>query len=458
LPLPAPPTEILACPPKTLENLAEVTAPRVQDRSPWLSPALFVLALGAIALALSLTRMELRRRDVVLVCAALGVLAFMFFTPSLMSVRLRLGVEVLSSTPAGVYDVRVIRGDTSAAVAAWLDSNGFAVSADVRPVLDDYVKKQWCFAVATVRAEKAADFAHHPVRFTFPSSQAVYPLRLTGVRQGPLALELFVIGAERAAVRGLDTWVSGIFRPEIREQFDDRYVYTHPPVLHGSYPTHHIGLERVSDLMWTRCVVTRLRGVLPPERLGEDVQVEWLPSEPYIRTLQTRRSVIETSLAFGSGILGLGWLITAGAVGSFGWKSRQAARYGLIPSVLLAALATGGGLYFQDSVATSGRDTWRSMYVAAQFHEDLLDELSQNPPQAPFPEAYSAMVEAQIKRRFEPHLEAEADLLTLVRNYSIEAAENGWKLTFEGHFHIPITVAIDPDGRPRTRPWNTPAG
>jgi hypothetical protein len=114
------------------------------------------------------------------------------------------GVRVLDRQVAGVFESTTVSARDPAALAGWLTTNGYRLPESARPVIEAYVREGWVFVASRVRREATFDGpqALHPLVFTFATAKPVYPLRLTGVDNGPLKVELFVLGPARA--RALD--------------------------------------------------------------------------------------------------------------------------------------------------------------------------------------------------------------------------------------------------------------
>jgi hypothetical protein len=110
------------------------------------------------------------------------------------------GVNVLERKTVGLYETATISGADGKKVTEWLNSNGFKVAASVQEALTHYEKQGWTFVAARMRRDsaEAARFSPHPLSFTFAAPRAVYPLRLTGIGNGPLAVDMYVPGEEEA--------------------------------------------------------------------------------------------------------------------------------------------------------------------------------------------------------------------------------------------------------------------
>jgi len=96
------------------------------------------------------------------------------------------GVEVVKAEKVGIYDIKVIRGETAAGIVAWLNENGFAFSDEDAQVFKEYVDRGWCFVVAKVepsveaqQSQIVAEGMVAPVIMKFDTETPVYPLALT---------------------------------------------------------------------------------------------------------------------------------------------------------------------------------------------------------------------------------------------------------------------------------------
>lgn len=113
-------------------------------------------------------------------------------------------VQVLERKVVGIYDTATLRSTNATALSQWLSKNGFATPTNLTPVIRDYIREGWVFVATKVAADHASHGPKvpHPLMFTFKTSQAVYPLRLTGAGHGSCRVDLYVFGAERAAIPG----------------------------------------------------------------------------------------------------------------------------------------------------------------------------------------------------------------------------------------------------------------
>jgi len=101
-------------------------------------------------------------------------------------------VRVFQRQRVGVFDTVTLTAKESTALTTWLTTNGFATPTNAAPVIAHYVQEGWVFVVARVaRATNTTESTSlHPLSFPFKSRDPVYPLRLTGVDNGPCTVDL----------------------------------------------------------------------------------------------------------------------------------------------------------------------------------------------------------------------------------------------------------------------------
>jgi hypothetical protein len=169
-----------------------------------------VTLLSAIALSLALLMLlSQKRRPSVIEMA--GILLFPFvivaiLTPGLAGTR---GIDVLHEQDIGLYQAKVIKAGDSSALVAWLNEGGFQFTSSDQPVLDDYIKRGWCFVVAQVKPgeeKKALDTYEglaDPLILCFASKAPVYPLALTGTTGAPTEVLLYTLSRSKLDARGV---------------------------------------------------------------------------------------------------------------------------------------------------------------------------------------------------------------------------------------------------------------
>ncbi len=282
LPVPSEPASVTACGPGTLETMGRLVKPRVIHAR----LTIFVI-LGALTAVFAL-----RSRAgffVGLGVTGLLILAAMRLLGSGAGVVVP-PAPVVSTSRVGHYDVTILRPDSGPAVAGWLRSNGFVLSAAHEPAIAELTSMGWYFVAARIVRSDTGPLTPHPLRVVFPTREPIYPMRLTAVSSGPVRLDLFVVGDRQAEVRGLETR----FCDRFMERAADPVVglRARGSVMTGSLTGIRIGHPEVVASMWSSCVVTHLRGeVTRPE----DLRVEWSDDPPRVHTVLSRPYLIELS-------------------------------------------------------------------------------------------------------------------------------------------------------------------
>jgi hypothetical protein len=120
-------------------------------------------------------------------------------------------VQVLERKQVGVYDVAVIAGREGGALLDWLHAEGFTLPDALQPALDAYIAEDWIFTAMRIApdADRNEIFSAQPVWLSFDAERMVYPMRLTGVRDSPLALRLYVLADHRYELAGFTTEFAG---------------------------------------------------------------------------------------------------------------------------------------------------------------------------------------------------------------------------------------------------------
>lgn len=177
------------------------------------------------------------------------------------------GVNVLERKVVGIYETATISSPDVDALIKWLQKNGFKVAPGVTPVISDHAKGGWVFVAAKVRRDAGAPSTAqaHPLAFTFKTSDAVYPLRLTGVGNDSCRIDLYVFGPNRASI------------PNFKVERCEQPVY---PAGNGTQrfrsddtlQIRHPGLKKFVE---EAPVATKLSGTLTAAAMQKDAYVAW---------------------------------------------------------------------------------------------------------------------------------------------------------------------------------------
>jgi hypothetical protein len=229
-------------------------------------------------------------------------------------------VSILDRKLVGVFETITIASTNARALQTWLSENGYSLPPNAEPVIAGYVKDGWVFVAAKVQRDgpDTETSTPHPLSFTFRTDKPVYPMRLTGVDNGPLSVALYVFGQSRAKASHLkaESWM----RPAVRHPLLQQWAAGLP-------------------------VATVLAGTLSPPDLRNDV---WLTEAPYVfehrNRLYSRHAALTMALNWSVALFIGGWLgaLLAGmAVEKYKIRRTRIATIAALAGVILA-----GAMYF----------------------------------------------------------------------------------------------------------------
>jgi len=297
------------------------------------------------------------------------------------------GVDVNNLGRIGSYNVRVINGASSDKdLDQWLDANQFVAGEPAKQVLAEYLASGWSLIAAKlIQGERATHLTPHPLSIVFSTKWPVYPMRLTGLTDDPLALDLFVLADERAHVAGLNCWYAQSCAMKSRRfgasYFDEPYFEDARlrPVLYPEERTA-IGHPMIAERSWDGCVITRLHGELEPDEMQDDFDIEFRGVATHRATVYTEAAAWGYAGAFaltGFGILAL----TAGVIrnmrGNTSGEPRQSATRVIVVGSLILVSSVGYGVSREIVVAEEGSrfGYWRYSHPDACWI--ILEEIEQ---------------------------------------------------------------------------------
>ncbi|HRI12140.1 MAG TPA: DUF2330 domain-containing protein [Verrucomicrobiota bacterium] len=244
-------------------------------------------------------------------------------------------VEILDRQLVGAFDSTTITGKDAGALRSWLNTNGYALPPATEPVIADYLREGWVFVASKVRRNQSRSETNslHPLSFTFAAKAPVYPLRLTGVGNGNLEVDLFVLGPERAQANGFI--VRDCRQPDypLSRLAEDESWYPQPETL----PMVHEGLRQVAP---HGAYVTRLEGRLTSRQMRDDAVIHW---DGTSEVRDVRYS------AHGAWVSSINWTVNAfclfvvGVAVSSRVRGQEAGRYfqSILIAGMVAAITTG---------------------------------------------------------------------------------------------------------------------
>ena len=105
-------------------------------------------------------------------------------------------VTVTDQVTVGPYEVAQLTGTDATSVADWLHANGFMLPDTIGARLSPYLAAGW-LVVAVHLVPTTADFGLPPMRLSFPTTEPVYPMRLSSAAETAQPTRLYVLADHR---------------------------------------------------------------------------------------------------------------------------------------------------------------------------------------------------------------------------------------------------------------------
>jgi hypothetical protein len=257
-------------------------------------------------------------------------------------------LQVESYGTVGAYEVSVLEGASADPVMEWLERHHIQVPANSRSVIDQYAKEGWVFMAAEIRKDENRALPPHPLKVVFDTDHVIYPMRLTGTQDGPLHLELVVVGQSKARVEGMQEWTcsnDSLLVSVARDPRNDSDLYNE--WRDGLYAMAKNG-----------AVVTYLRGDFEPAAMAKDFTVKWEPYERYAAEVYDVKQAAEHAKA-----MFLKWLPTL--AGLFGFlailwsgRAREIAIGGCVLALLCSGIVSWSWLHSIKTVETEPQNLY----------------------------------------------------------------------------------------------------
>lgn len=207
-------------------------------------------------------------------------------------------VSILDRKLVGIFETTTIASPDAKALQAWLSENGYVVPTNAEPVIASYVKDGWVFVATKVRRDRPDNETStpHPLSFTFKTDKPVYPMRLTGVDNQHLSVELYVFSNARATAPHFK--VERCTRPNYPAiSSTDIFYWRHwssevPDIVHPL-------LRKWVDSL---PVATKLVGTLSPADMRQDFWLDWSVFQEKKNHLYTFPGALTIALNWGAGI------------------------------------------------------------------------------------------------------------------------------------------------------------
>ena len=228
-------------------------------------------------------------------------------TAGMSSMTSSQAVSIIDRKLVGIFDTTTITSRDAKALQTWLSENGYSVPTNAEPVIASYVKDGWVFVAMKVRRDKpdSETSTPHPLSFIFKTDKPVYPMRLTGLDNGPLSVELYVFGPDRAIASHFK--VERCTRPNYPEPPPNdfwswnwsRWTPETPNIVHPLLRKWVIGSP----------VATKLTATLSPADMHKDVWINWMPFWEARNLLFSYQGALITALNWGTGLFATGLVV-----------------------------------------------------------------------------------------------------------------------------------------------------
>ncbi len=121
-------------------------------------------------------------------------LGYVFPPPSEPATRVIKRLEI------GPIEAVTLEATDTASLALWLNDNGYVLTKGMTDSLQSYIALGWSFTAIKLTGEHALNGSVDPIRLTFETSRAVYPMRFGSTDAGPTQLRLYVFDDARDQV------------------------------------------------------------------------------------------------------------------------------------------------------------------------------------------------------------------------------------------------------------------
>jgi hypothetical protein len=322
IPVPARPDSIEASTPGTLKSLASGIQPEIVHDISDEAKGFTVLCLLVLFLTIVLARGGCSLFFGFLLIIILGLLVAPEMAGKLGSEgsAIKTGsVMVMEKAKVGSYAISVLAADDAEALYRWLEAEDLAVPDALRPAVNDYTRRGWKFVTAKLTTNGIDLTLPHPLRITFPSNEAVYPMKLTGLSGRKLNLELYVVADQAAEVSGL--------KREFCDQFKamDSYAKSRNNVIGSSGSEFEgwnsqlsLGHPGFLPVLWDGCWISKLTGRISSAAMANDYVIAWKAPSFERWTLYSHRGAAYIALSVAIAIFAV-----TGIFAEIAWRLKE---------------------------------------------------------------------------------------------------------------------------------------
>jgi hypothetical protein len=187
--------------------------------------------------------------------------------------------EIVKSDQVGIYDVKVIKGDSTETIMDWLKENKYSFSEKDTEAFNNYVNRKWCFVTAKVRqnieAEKETISSNGllaPLILKFETEKAIYPLALTSAIGTETEVLLYTLSKNKLSCHErMNLRYSG--SKNTKGMFDSIMA------------KDQVELKAIFENLSKDMIICKFKQKLTSEQMKQDLEFEDAPNnEPYRET------------------------------------------------------------------------------------------------------------------------------------------------------------------------------
>jgi hypothetical protein len=104
---------------------------------------------------------------------------------------------VVDQVQLGPLEATTLTGGDVSGVQQWLDSHGYTMRPEVVAQLDPYLRQGWAFVAMRLTSTVPLDGSLDPVSLVFTSERLVYPMRMSAAAQRPQRVVVYTLGQHR---------------------------------------------------------------------------------------------------------------------------------------------------------------------------------------------------------------------------------------------------------------------
>lgn len=162
-------------------------------------------------------------------------------------------VEVIEQKSIGIYDYTILTSQAADDLRKWMDENDYSLPSlssneemyfpiqedseqeelwsEALPTIQDYIDDDWYFVTVKVNNKftestgvenKLAEGAVDPLKFSFETTDIIYPMKLTALSKQNMAVDLYVINDRKVEVENYDQ--TNYYVEEVSSYFTTNYA------------------------------------------------------------------------------------------------------------------------------------------------------------------------------------------------------------------------------------------